>query len=71
MYHSVLRTSIGVQVFVRQSNHLFETHFVHCEEVNALLQQKAEEAEIKDNVSMIVEGYVQEARLSRWAFDFN
>jgi len=66
-----MRTSIGIQVFVRQSNNLFETHFVHCEEVDHALKQRTVETEYEQKVNTIVEGYVQEARLSRWAFDFN
>lgn len=42
LYHSLMKTSIGVQMFVRQSNHLYETHFVHCEEINHLFEQRME-----------------------------
>jgi hypothetical protein len=70
LYHSLMKTSIGVQMFVRQSNHLYETHFVHCEEINHLFEQRMEFQEEKPNVSRVVEGYVQEARLSRWSADF-
>lgn len=42
LYHSLMKTSIGVQMFVRQSNQLYETHFVHCEEINNLFEQRME-----------------------------
>lgn len=57
-------------MFVRQSNHLYETHFVHCEEVENAFNQRKESGE-EPTGSRVVEGYVQEARLSRWAAEFN
>lgn len=58
-------------MFVRQSNLLYETHFVHCEEVDNVFEQRIHEAEVQESVLRTVEGYVQEARLSRWSVDFN
>ena len=40
LYHNAMQTTIGVQVFVRQSNHLYETHFIHCDEVDKALQKR-------------------------------
>lgn len=56
---------------MRQSNLLYETHFVHCEEVDNIFEQRIHEAEVQESVPRTVEGYVQEARLSRWSVDFN
>jgi hypothetical protein len=63
---------------------LYEAHNANVEEVERLLQSQhlrtnqsstdnlnSRISQVSNNVSRLIEGYVQEARLSRWAAEFN